>query len=276
MSMWIPQLADALKMHPAVCLVTVLEVHGSAPRAAGAKMIVAPDNSIAGSIGGGNLEEEARRHALDLLADVAAGEPGSTLSSQRYRLCPQVHQCCGGTVRVLFEVLVPPVPLVIFGAGHVAGEIADVVRGLDFSVTVVDERLDWNSPDRFPHCRRVTTDAVEFARALRTGWTLVMTHDHDLDFRLLEVLLRAPLDYVGLIGSATKRRKAIARLDPALTPKLVSPIGLMIGGKTPREIAISVAAQLISLRNGATEGLPTPEAEDALEASESHESHNPA
>lgn len=267
--MWIPQLADALKMHPAVCLVTVLEVHGSAPRAAGAKMIVAPDNSIGGSIGGGNLEEEARRHALDLLADVAAGEPGSTLSSQRYRLCPQVHQCCGGTVRVLFEVLVPPVPIVIFGAGHVAGEIADVVRGLDFSVTVVDERLDWNSPERFPHCRRISTDAVEFARTMRAGWALVMTHDHELDFRLLEVLLRAPLDYVGLIGSATKRRKAIARLDPALTPKLTSPIGLMIGGKTPREIAISVAAQLVALRNGATDGLPIPEADDALEASES-------
>ncbi len=76
-------------------------------------------------------------------------------------------------------------------------------------------------------------------------------HDHDLDFRLLEVLLAAPLEYVGLIGSATKRRKALARMEHALTARLVSPIGLPIGGKTPREIAIAVAAQLVAMRNGA-------------------------
>lgn len=250
-----------LRRHRAVCLVTVLEVHGSAPRDAGAKMVVAPDDSIAGSIGGGNLEAEARRRALDLLADAEAGEDVPGVGTERYRLCPQVHQCCGGTVRVLFEVLRPAVPLILYGAGHVAREIADVVRGLDFAITIVDERPDWNTPERFPHCIRVLSDPVAHARTIGRGWALVLTHDHDLDFRLLEVLLQAPLDYVGLIGSDTKRRRAIARMAPSLTARLSSPIGLPIGGKTPREIAIAVAAQLVAMRNGAV-----PSAMDALGA----------
>lgn len=259
MTAWVDELSDMMRRHPAVCLVTVLEVQGSAPRDAGAKMVVAPDDTIAGSIGGGNLEAEARRRAVDLLADAEAGEAPPSVGTERYRLCPQVHQCCGGTVRVLFEVLRPAVPLILYGAGHVAREIADVVRGLDFALSIVDERPEWNTPERFPHCVRVLSDPVAHARTLDRGWALVLTHDHDLDFRLLEVLLAAPLGYVGLIGSSTKRRRALARMEPALTAKLVSPIGLPIGGKSPREIAIAVAAQLVALRHGAMK-----EAEGAL------------
>lgn len=248
-SEWIRGLDELLQECDAVCLATVLAVKGSAPRAASAKMVVTPDDRIRGSIGGGNLEQEARAHAVQLLKDDAAGEETAVVS-ERYRLCPQVHQCCGGTVDVLFEVIRAPQPLHLFGAGHVAAEVASVLRGLDYSLTIVDTRAEWNNPERFPSVARVLGDPVEHARKLSRGIAIVMTHDHELDFQLLSALLERPLQYIGLIGSETKRRKAIIRLPKEKTARLISPIGLHIGGKTPREIAVSVAAELIALRNG--------------------------
>jgi xanthine dehydrogenase accessory factor len=249
-SEWIRGLDRFLGEHPAACLVTVLDVHGSAPRGAGAKMVVAPDGSIAGTIGGGALEQEAQRIARQSIADALAGEGDAALREERWRLCPRVHQCCGGTVKLLFEVVRAPHPVAIFGAGHVAAELCDILRGMDFSLTVADPRGDWNTPERFPSARRITGDPVAFAATLERGYALVMTHDHEVDFALLAVLLERPLAFTGLIGSATKRRTALARLGPERSARLVSPIGIDIGGKTPREIAIAVAAQLIARRNG--------------------------
>lgn len=241
-------LREAIEQEGAACLVTILEVKGSAPREAGAKMTVSPGGTLYGTVGGGNLEKETRAHAMDLLRDEAAGEAPVAPQTEKFRLCPQVRQCCGGSVSVLYEIFRAPDTLTIFGAGHVAHEVASVADGLGFAITVVDTRPDWNNADRFPRARRVLSDSVEHARSVRRGSVLVMTHDHDLDFAIIDALLGKGLDFVGLIGSETKRRRFDLRLTPERSAELVCPIGLFVGGKAPREIAVSVVAQLLERR----------------------------
>jgi len=99
---------------------------------------------------------------------------------------------------------------------------------------------------------------------------LVVTHDHQLDQRLVEILLPKPLDWLGMIGSRSKATRFFLRLraagvDPALFRRLCTPVGLDLGAETPAEIAVSIAAELIRVRRGADQ-IPSPLSAIALPA----------
>ena len=251
-------------------VVEIVEVRGSAPRAAGTRMAVAAD-AACGTIGGGHLELEAIRLARAALVDGAG--PFAGAFERRFALGPALGQCCGGAVRLRFEPLTaaalarwPATPsrfhLQLYGAGHVGRAIVRVLETLPCRVDWIDERDDefaaflaeraGQSPA--PHVRIVCVDALaaEIAAAPAGGFCLILTHDHDLDFELCEAALRrGDLGFVGLIGSATKRarfeRRLLARgVPPQAVARLVSPIGMEgIAGKEPEVIAVAVAAQLL-------------------------------
>lgn len=144
----------------------------------------------------------------------------------------------------------PRAPIVVFGAGEVAAALAPILLALDFDVTVVGGDL--------PGCRAGGADARAFARDLvghpEAHW-LVMTHDHQLDRDLVEILSPRTSAWLGMIGSRAKVEKVRARLRAAglesgVIERLSAPVGLAIGAQTPAEIAVSIAAELVRVRRG--------------------------
>lgn len=247
---------------PAV-VVQVLDTQGSVPREAGTRMLVGAD-ALAGTIGGGHLEFEAIGLAREALA-----RPGWPAFQQRFPLGPRLGQCCGGVVTLGFAPLDeslwaawPETPvrftLQLYGAGHVGRALVRLLATLPCRVQWIDERedcfpSDWPSGWP-PQVERVCVDSVEAEvdRAAPLACYLVMTHQHDLDLRITEAIVRrADFRYFGLIGSKTKRarfehRLAERGLDAATIARITCPIGMPgITGKEPEVLAMGVAAQLL-------------------------------
>ncbi|MBI2772654.1 MAG: xanthine dehydrogenase accessory protein XdhC [Burkholderiales bacterium] len=249
-------------------LVTVESSQGSVPREAGAWMGVFADG-LCGTIGGGHLELQALEEARRQLAG------GTGESVIRYALGPSLGQCCGGVVNLRFERvtaadagplarrLAPALcPVALFGGGHVGRALAAALAPLPFAVRWIDSR-DEIFPAGLPanvQCEH--SDPVQAAVAdLAPGSHVIVmsfSHAEDLDV-VAACLLRQrranDLRFIGLIGSKTKWATFRHRLEergfgkPELA-QVTCPIGLAgIQGKQPEVIAVSVAAQLLQVRN---------------------------
>ena len=252
---------------PAV-LVEVSAAQGSVPREAGTRMLVSAAQA-AGTIGGGHLELKAIEQARALLTSA-----NRSPQSVHYPLGPALGQCCGGAVSLSFSVLneaalsawpeaTPLFHLQLYGAGHVGRAIARALASLNVSVDWIDER-DEEFPASFdehlsqwpPHIRKVCVDAVESEVRLAPpgAFYLVLTHQHDLDLRITEAILkRGDFGFLGLIGSKTKKQRFIHRFEErgissSLIKRMTCPIGIEgIVAKDPEIIAVSVVAQLLQV-----------------------------
>ena len=259
-------------------VVEVVETRGSAPRDAGTRMLVAADD-VAGTIGGGHLELKAIVAARAMLAEGAGDSTGDvhadpTMASRRelrFALGPSLGQCCGGAVTIALSPLdataltqwpapAPLFDLQLHGAGHVGRAIATLLATLDCRVDWFDER-----DEEFPsttslgspwpgHIRQIPGDTIEreVRRAPTGAFYLVLTHEHALDQRIAEAILRrGDFAFFGLIGSATKRATFTRRfeergIDPATVARMTCPIGVPgIDGKAPEVLAAGVVAQLL-------------------------------
>ena len=249
---------------PAV-VVEIVEARGSAPRGAGTRMLVSAVRAI-GTIGGGHLEFKALATAKAMLA-ARDTQP----HRDRYPLGPALGQCCGGVVELEFALLddsallrwpdsPPLLHLQMHGGGHVGHAIATLLTTLDVRVDWIDERDDAFAPTTtlgtpWPDSvrRRVADGAEgEVAAAPAGAFFLVLTHDHALDFRIVEAALkRDDAGFVGLIGSKSKRerfRHRLARrgMSEEQVARMQCPVGLPgITGKQPEVIALAVVAQLM-------------------------------
>jgi xanthine dehydrogenase accessory factor len=241
----------AMKEGRPAALVTVVGTQGSAPREAGARMLVHGDGSIVGTVGGGAVEFEAMRQALEAIAE---GAP------RRYapHLGKDLGMACGGSMDLFIEPLLRPPQLVMYGAGHVAREVAPVARQLGFQVTVVDARPEQATAERFPGCQLRVEAPREHAARLHCSpdtWVLIVTHGHAQDLEVLRALATQPLAWLGAIASRRKIATFFTTLREEGVPedalaRISSPVGLDIGAQTPAEIAISVAAEWVRLRHG--------------------------
>lgn len=255
---WITALARLSAEGRAAVVVTVLRAQGSTPRDAGAKMVVW-DGGSQGSIGGGHLELEALRVARELLA--GEGGDGAAPVLRDFALGPSLGQCCGGATTLLFERVAPPRwRVAVFGAGHVGRALVKLLADLPCRVTWIDPRAEEFPVELPAQVERVVPEQAEDAVGdLPPGAdAVVMTHSHQVDFQIVEALLRRPeLGYVGLIGSRTKRERFMKRLaergrPPEELARLSCPIGVPgIRGKLPAEIAVAVAAELLQRRGAA-------------------------
>jgi xanthine dehydrogenase accessory factor len=183
---------------------------------------------------------------------------------ERFVLGSDADQCCGGVVEVFIEYHGRPARVVVFGAGHVAQALYDLLAptadsksdAASLGVVIVDDRTDWNSADRFFHARRIHSwdEGVRASKEFPAATlAVVMTCSHDTDFDLLRMLLakadRVPA-FVGLIGSRSTRACLFGRLvasgiDAEVVQRVVCPVGVGDTGKEPRAVAISIAAQLL-------------------------------
>jgi len=206
---------------------------------------LADSECIAGTLGYPSLDAAAVRVALRVLADDDSAQLiGVTLGERRYRIL--VDPIC----RPAFDV-------VLFGAGHVARALVNVLAGLPCAVTWIDSRDD-SFPAVLPgNVRSIVTDAPEAeVDAARPGaYFLVMTHSHAIDETLTErILRRTDFAYFGLIGSISKRRQferriAARGMDEARFAAMTCPIGLPgVAGKEPGIIAVAAAAEILQRR----------------------------
>jgi len=230
-------------------LVTVLGTYGSTPRNAGTKMVVTREG-IFDTIGGGNLEFQAIQRARRMLE-----EPGPVQVLEHYLLGAELEQCCGGSISLLFEHLAPPrAQVALFGAGHIGQALIPILAGLPIQLYWVDEREALLQQRPVPAANRISQEPVAWLQQLPPGVIyLVMTHSHALDLQLVEAILRrGDATFLGLIGSLTKARRFRLQLQKkGFTPEQIaalhSPLGLAeIPGKTPAEIAVSIAAQVVA------------------------------
>lgn len=241
-------------------LATVIEVRGSAPGREPMKILVRSDGSTLGSVGGGCLEEEVKRRALQVIEEDRPARVAMTLTEAD---TPDGALICGGRVEVFVEPITAP-PLVIFGGGHVSRAVASLAARVGFRILVTDDRPAYASKERFPMAAETLVEYPDVAAREvaidRSTYVLVMTRTHADDRRILEELHRrgtAPR-YLGMIGSATKARLtkqalAEAGVDRAWLERVRTPVGLEIGARSADEIAVSIVAEMIAVRRGRAE-----------------------
>ena len=233
----------------ALCI--VVETKGSTPRKQGAKMIVFSDGTIYGTIGGGSIEKEAAEKAVDM---IAAGKPAKL----SFQLEEDLGMHCGGYVEVYIEPLNPNQKIYIFGAGHIGKALAGFARELDFAVTLFDPREGiFNDPvfSRYTCINQDYFKAIDEAVFDDFTYIVIVTPKHTFDEEILARVARKTHAYLGMIGSIRKvellqerflREKILTKEEMAT---IDMPIGLKFLVESPQEIAVSIAAKLIDVRN---------------------------
>ncbi len=190
-----------------------------------------------------------------------------------------------GGARVYLERTLPPAPLLVVGAGHLATPLARLGALLGYRVTVADDRPAFARSERFPEAEKVLrVDFSDPFRELVVGprhHVLLVTRGHRYDYECLRrlLLLPEPPRYIGMIGSRRRVRATFHQLreegfDGAALARIRAPVGLDLGAETPEEIAVAVAAELVLVRRGGT-GAPLTERERVAERFFSHSGEVP-
>jgi xanthine dehydrogenase accessory factor len=250
-------LLEAQEQGQVVALATVIRTTGSVPRRAGSKMLVYPDGKIVGTVGGGGLEQRVIRDAQGAISDGQARIVTYNLNDLKEG-DPGV---CGGSVELFVEPLVNRPTLVVIGCGHVGKALAELGKWLDFRVIVSDDRPEYCNAEFIPNMDGyVAVPPADVAKHIPLGpqtYVAAVTRGVAIDTDMLPPLLAANLPYLGVIGSrrrwelTVKALEALGITREQLT-RVHSPIGLELNAETPKEIAISVMAEIIMQRRGGT------------------------
>lgn len=230
---------------------TVVDTHGSTPQDAGSKMIVTADGLDFGTVGGGKVEARILEEARQLII-----EEQSTRFFD-WSLKSDIGMTCGGRVKVFLEsVNIATWQIVIFGAGHVTQALAKVLATMPCRVTCIDPRQEWldRLPANISH-RRTDDPPAEVSSIDDDSYVLCMTQGHASDLPVLRQIFQTDrqFPFLGVIGSQAKRAVLEKELTAAGIPagriQMHCPIGLPLGTNHPAEIAISIAAQLLEVRD---------------------------
>ncbi|MDQ3282138.1 MAG: xanthine dehydrogenase accessory protein XdhC [Acidobacteriota bacterium] len=246
---------DLLERGTPFVAVTVVDTLGSTPQDRGAKMLVTSEGRVTGTVGGGKVEVRAIAEAQQMLMDATA--PKTRFF--QWSLEKDIGMTCGGIVRVYFEAFnVTRWNIVVFGAGHVANALVDLLVKLDCRVTCIDPREEWLG--RLPESPKLTkiqaADMPSCVAQIPEGsFVVLMTMGHTTDKPILiEILRTRTFPYLGVIGSNAKAKRLRqdvlnAGLPEELTRAYFCPVGLQFGSNHPQEIAVSVVAQMIEVRD---------------------------
>jgi xanthine dehydrogenase accessory factor len=236
-------------------LVTLVEALGSTPQDAGAKMLVTSKGIHSGTVGGGKVEVAALKLAAEFLEK---GEAKPRFLS--WTLKGDVGMTCGGSVKFYFEPHFGSGPwnIAVFGAGHIAQALIPVLAPLPCAITCTDPRPEWiERLPRASNLRAIQSESPEsLVPSLPDGtFVLVMTMGHATDRPILRrALTERNFPFIGVIGSHAKadilRRELVAEgVTAEQASRFHCPVGLEFGTNHPHEIALSIAAQLLSERD---------------------------
>jgi len=244
-------LKEAVDSNRDAVLATVVDARGSVPRGTGARMIIFLDGQTFGTVGGGAIENRIIEEARAMKADA----PPCMVSLD---LDKDLGMKCGGAVSVFLEALCAAKRLVIFGGGHIGLALYTLAPLLVLQPVIVDERPDFCNASRFPGAELhpvLPEKAVERLCPGKRDHAVIVTHRHARDLECLRLLIDHPLAYIGMIGSRAKVESTLnaLRSEGISEEKLATvhaPIGLNLGGRTPGEIAVSIASEIIAENHG--------------------------
>ncbi len=236
----------ALSDGRAIALVSLIESAGKTPLQIARMLVDEKGIAVAGSLGTDSLDKAAAEATIGVIAD------------DRLEIVPRTID----ESRILIEVARPALQLVICGGGHVGRAVAAAGRLLDFQVTVIDDRAEFASRERFPD-PAIKPLAGDFTLALRAlkvtpaTHVVIVTRGHRHDEICLREVIDQPARYIGMIGS--RRRTTTIRehlkhdgVSPEMLRRVHAPIGLDIGALTPEEIAFAILAEIVLVRRGGT------------------------
>jgi xanthine dehydrogenase accessory factor len=246
------ELRGALDAEEPVAVATVAELaDGVEELVLGASILVHEDGSCSGTLGSAPLDDVVRRDAVGALA--------SGLSATRhYGRHGEARQ---RDVAVFVEVFAPPPRMVIFGAVDFTAALAKVAKVLGYRVEVCDARPVFATRARFPMADEVIADRPERYLA-KHGTALgprdaicVLTHDPKFDVPAIVAALATHVGYLGAMGSRRTHADRLVRLaevglGEAQLERVMAPIGLDIGARTPEETAVAICAEVIAMRTG--------------------------
>jgi xanthine dehydrogenase accessory factor len=210
----------------------------------GREMLLLDDGDVTGTI-----SNELDERVLNL-----ANEALSNGASRRVML--------NEAVEIFLEVILPPPTLIAVGGVHITIALMALAKTLGYRTVVIDPRSAFGSAERFPNVDQLIQawpqEAFQQVPLTRSTAVAMLTHDPKLDDPALKIALPGPAFYVGALGSKTTQAKRRQRLlDEGLTEaqlnRLHGPIGLEIGAGTPEEIAMSIMAEIVAVRNKADE-----------------------
>jgi len=226
--------------------VTIIGQEGSSARHLGSSMLVTLDGKVVGTVGGAIAELQLIEQAIHAIKE---GKP---------RTIKMPLPVCAGVITCFINVYKASPSLILVGAGHVAQPMSKLGKMLGFRVTVLDDRSDYATKDRFPEADRVVVDDWEKALKEMTidsnTYIVILTYAGESDEVALRTVIGSKAAYVGMISSQSKAKGILSRLrregipDEALR-RTVTPIGLDIGAETPTEIAVSTMAEIIMRKN---------------------------
>ncbi len=234
-----------------VALVTVTETQGSSPASPGQMMAVLADGTQEGTAGGGATEHLLAQRAVEA---IRSGERVSPFSFDH----AQEGMVCGGGMSGLINVLGAGMRLVLFGGGHVAQSIAPIAVSAGFAVTIVEDREELSA--QFADVSYLVCGPDEYGEKIPVDpedYAVICTRGHRTDDDALRFCLQKPFRYIGMIGSMKKVASLfdMLRAEGAREEELArvyAPIGLDIASGSPQEIAISVMAELLLVKNNGT------------------------
>ena len=249
------KIGDLKKQNTGAALVTVIATKGSTPRETGAKMLVSADGEIYGTIGGSAVEALMIEKAKISIKTGQYFKEWHDLDDQENE---DTGMICGGKMEFFVEPVAMQPHLYIFGGGHVALPLARLAAQVGFQYSIVEDRPEFATPQRFPDARELIMagpDQInEKITFLPSDYIAIVSRSHDIDYQALKVVLQTEFRYLGLIASKVKKRQVFSQLrDEGFKEEQInrihSPIGLDIAAKTPEEIAVSIVAELIQVKN---------------------------
>jgi xanthine dehydrogenase accessory factor len=245
------EIVETIESGKEAALVTIINATRSTPRGIASRMLVKPDGSIIGTIGGGAVEAKAIGIAIDVMKD---GKP----QRHQFALTPDKEpgMVCGGEMEIFVEPITQGPTIYIFGAGHISIMLAKISRLLGFRIAVIDDRKDFASKERFPDADLMMIEDFEKAFSQLTidkrSYIVIVTRSHHDDERVLSQAILTQARYIGMIGSKSKVKTIFNNLTAKgvktdILEKIHTPIGLEIYAETPEEIAISIIAEIIKV-----------------------------
>lgn len=248
----IERLNESIINNIKVAYVTVTKSTGSAPGRVGNTMLVFPDGKIEGTVGGGKVEFNVIKEAIECLENNSSKPFSYTLNDKG-----DIGMICGGFMEGFIDVVKNDKNLIIIGGGHIGNHLYNISNELGFNITVVDERIEFANEDRFPDAKVFSGKYNEVLKTInvKESYIVITTKGHISDYEALCEVIGKDYRYLGLIGS---KRKIKALMDDAIkdglnvenNDRLFSPIGLDIAKNDPAEIALSILAEILLIKNG--------------------------
>ena len=246
-------ISEVEKNNGSAALCTVMKSEGSTPRHVGSKMLVYPDGKFIGTVGGGDLEHRVLDEACMAIGDGLARILSYSMVDPS-RGDPGV---CGGTVEVFVEPILPPAMIVVIGAGHVGRAVVHLAKWLGFRVVVSDDRAEFCTPESTPGADAYYPVEMgklpEHLNINQQTYIIITSRGSSIDALGLPSILDSSAAYIGVIGS--KRRwlttaKALKENGVAEEKinRVHSPMGLELNAETPEEIAVSIMAEVLMLK----------------------------